>query len=205
MEWVKNPELNQEVGTPVGHDAQGAAVVVMEVKTGDILAMASYPTFDLSTFNDDYEKLTADPLKPMNPVSKHSLELSDVISYHSYAPIEKMIPQIEAIKKYNRPILMTEWLNRINHSDVREIYPLLYLENIGNYCWGFVVGKTQTHEPWEGLWAQYYENPNGVNYDFTKWQHDLFRPNLRPYDPKEIELIQEYNKRADMRWNSGKE
>ena len=65
MEWVKNPELNQEVGTHVGHDAQGAAVVVMEVKTGDILAMASYPTFDLSTFNEDYEKLSADPLKPM--------------------------------------------------------------------------------------------------------------------------------------------
>ncbi len=65
MEWIKNPELNTEVGTHVGHDAQGAAAVVMEVKTGDILAMASYPTFNLATFNEDYEKLTADSLKPM--------------------------------------------------------------------------------------------------------------------------------------------
>ena len=65
MEWVKNPELNTEVGQHVGHDAQGAAVVVMEVKTGDILALASYPTFDLSTFTQDYETLSKDPLKPM--------------------------------------------------------------------------------------------------------------------------------------------
>ena len=65
MEWVKNPELNTEVGEHVGHDAQGAAVVVMEVKTGDILAMASYPTFDLSTFTKEFENLSKDPLKPM--------------------------------------------------------------------------------------------------------------------------------------------
>ena len=65
MEWVKNPELNTEVGQHVGHDAQGAAVVVMEVKTGDILALASYPTFDLSTFTKEFDTLSKDPLKPM--------------------------------------------------------------------------------------------------------------------------------------------
>ncbi len=65
MEWITNPELNTEVGTHVGHDAEGAAVVVMEVKTGDILAMCSYPTFNLATFNQDYEQLSQDPLKPM--------------------------------------------------------------------------------------------------------------------------------------------
>ena len=65
MEWIKNPELNTEVGEHVGHDAQGAAVVVMEVKTGDILALASYPTFDLTRFTEDYAKLLEDPLKPM--------------------------------------------------------------------------------------------------------------------------------------------
>ena len=65
MQWLVDPEQNTEVGNHVGHDAQGAAVVVMEVKTGDILAMASYPTFNLATFNEDYAKLSEDPLKPM--------------------------------------------------------------------------------------------------------------------------------------------
>lgn len=135
---------------------------------------------------------------PNGAACKRALELSDVVSYHSYTPVENMVPQIEAIKKYNRPILMTEWLNRINHSDVRELYPLFYLERIGHYCWGFVVGKTQTHEPWESLWDQYAKDPT-VPYDFTKWQHDLFRPNLRPYDPKELEIIKRYNALAEKR------
>ena len=55
------------------------------------------------------------------------------------------------MKKIGRPLFCTEWLNRINHNDVKEIYPLFYLEGIACYCWGFVVGKTQTNEPWEVL------------------------------------------------------
>ena len=65
MRNLVNPEINQTVGQREGLDAEGAAVVVMEVKTGDILAMASYPTFNLETFNKDYKQLASDPLKPM--------------------------------------------------------------------------------------------------------------------------------------------
>ena len=65
MQNLTNPELNQTEGQREGLDAEGAAVVVMEVKTGDILAMASYPTFNLQTFNEDYEELSNDKLKPM--------------------------------------------------------------------------------------------------------------------------------------------
>ena len=138
--------------------------------------------------------------KPRTAPEKVALELSDIISYHSYTPYENMVPQLEALKELGRPIFITEWLNRINHSDVRELYPLFYLENISCYCWGFVVGKTQTNEPWEALWADYYNPEKNVNYDFTKWQHDLFRPNLRPYDPNELEIIKRYNKMADARF-----
>ena len=44
--------------------AQGAAVAVGNVKSGDVLALASYPTFDLSNFSAQYNALAADPLKP---------------------------------------------------------------------------------------------------------------------------------------------
>lgn len=121
-----------------------------------------------------------------------ALELSDVISFHSYMEYTKMVPQIVELKKLNRPIFMTEWLNRISFSGVRDIYPLFYIEKIACYCWGFVLGKTQTHEPWDDLWEHYNNDPT-AKYDFTKWQHDLFRPNLRPYDPEEIKLIEYYN------------
>lgn len=136
--------------------------------------------------------------KVTNEIDLLCFELSDVISYHSYTPYKYMIPMIEVLKELDRPILMTEWLNRINNSNVDDIYPLMYLENIANWCWGFVVGKTQTNEPWDSLWIQ-YENGTHPDLDFTKWQHDLFRPNLKPYNPHEIETIERYNALAKAR------
>ncbi len=76
------------------------------------------------------------------------------------------------------------------------LFPLFYLEGIGCYNWGFVAGKYQTYEPYEGTWAKYY-NGELANVDFTKWFHDLYRPNHRPYDPKEIDVIREFCTLAD--------
>ena len=126
-----------------------------------------------------------------------ALELSDVISFHSYMPYDYLIPQLKELKKLNRPIFMTEWLSRVSHNNVKELYPLFYLENIACYCWGFVLGKTQTNEPWESYWDHYYSGDPNAKYDFSKWQHDLFRPNYRPYDPEEIKIIKKYNDLAN--------
>ena len=67
IDWLQNPEdsktdKNQE---QTGRDVEGAAVVVMKVKTGEILACASYPTYNPMTYNQDYEeilKMDFDPL-----------------------------------------------------------------------------------------------------------------------------------------------
>ena len=64
MQNLVNPEINTAEGESTGLDAEGAAVIVMKVKTGEILACASYPTFDLSTMNQDWDEIMADPLKP---------------------------------------------------------------------------------------------------------------------------------------------
>lgn len=50
---------------PDGSDAEGGAVVVMNVKTGQILACASYPTYNLSTFREDYNELKETPYAPL--------------------------------------------------------------------------------------------------------------------------------------------
>ena len=92
----------------------------------------------------------------------------------------------------------TEWLARIRGCDVQDCYPFFAQERIGCTCWGFVAGKYQTYEPWESMWRQVEEGkPEAEKYDFTKWFHDLYRPSLRPYDPKEIGLIKRFNKLAD--------
>ena len=44
---------------------RGGAAAVVSVGSGEVLALASYPTYDLSTFNEDYDELVADERLPM--------------------------------------------------------------------------------------------------------------------------------------------
>lgn len=48
-----------------GADAGGGAVVATDVKTGQVLVCGSYPTYDLSTFFEDYEELVQDAYSPL--------------------------------------------------------------------------------------------------------------------------------------------
>ncbi len=47
-----------------GTDAEGGALVATDIKTGEILACASYPTFDLSRYFEEYSEVSKDPYKP---------------------------------------------------------------------------------------------------------------------------------------------
>lgn len=60
--YLKDPEQNTSGD---GSDVEGAAVVVMKVKTGEILACASYPTYDLQTYNEKYDEITQQDFDPL--------------------------------------------------------------------------------------------------------------------------------------------
>ena len=47
-----------------GRDDRGAGAAVIKVGTGEVLALASYPTFNLSTYRQDITQLNADPARP---------------------------------------------------------------------------------------------------------------------------------------------
>ena len=64
MADITNPEINTEEGENTGLDAEGAAVIVMDVATGEVLACASYPSYDLSTMHEDWDEIEANPYKP---------------------------------------------------------------------------------------------------------------------------------------------
>ena len=59
---LRNPEVNTEGD---GLDAAGAAVVAMDIKTGQVLVCGSYPTYDLSSLFDNYGDLMDADLQPL--------------------------------------------------------------------------------------------------------------------------------------------
>jgi len=46
-------------------EVEGAACVVLDVNSAEVLAAVSYPTFDLSSYGANYAENAADPLKPL--------------------------------------------------------------------------------------------------------------------------------------------
>lgn len=134
----------------------------------------------------------------ISEIEKFGLENSDIISYHNYGTYEQNIIILNWLKKFGRPIINTEWLNRCGGNSIEAHFPLFFLNKIGCYNWGFVAGKYQTYEPHNKIWDNYKKNPADFErFDFTKWFHDLYRPSLNPYNPQEIELIKKFCELAD--------
>lgn len=64
-DYILNLRENGVGSKKEGTDAEGGAVVMLDIKTGAVLASASYPTFNLSTFSKDYSELVKDKYSPM--------------------------------------------------------------------------------------------------------------------------------------------
>lgn len=108
---------------------------------------------------------------------------SDIISFHNYGNKETLQRQVNDLKKYDRPIFCTEWMNRPAHSVISDNLPIFYNEKIGCMLWGLVNGKTQTDLPWG-------HRPGDPLP--TLWQHDLYKTDFKPYNQNEIDSIKMY-------------
>lgn len=60
---VKNAE--EKEGEYDGEDANSGALTFVKADTGEVLALASNPTYNLATFSEDYEKLSKDENSPL--------------------------------------------------------------------------------------------------------------------------------------------
>lgn len=61
IDYVKS----RATGKLTGEDASAAAFTMVNVKTGQVLAMASYPTYDLTYYNENYNELAAAEVSPL--------------------------------------------------------------------------------------------------------------------------------------------
>ncbi len=64
LQGVMERALREQIIRAVDVNGAGAAIAI-DPKTGGVLATASYPTYNLTTFNDDYEDLLASKSKPL--------------------------------------------------------------------------------------------------------------------------------------------
>lgn len=108
---------------------------------------------------------------------------SDIITFHCYASKEDTEKMMRKYMALGRPVICTEWMNRVAKSTIPDILPMFKENHVGCMMWGLVNGKTQTHLCWG-------HRPEHLPYKGV-WQHDIYKGDFTPYDAKEIELIKQ--------------
>jgi hypothetical protein len=119
----------------------------------------------------------------LGPTEKIQVQLSDVVSFHNYAPPEDFEKHVRWLQQYHRPLLCTEYMARPTGSTFQAILPVAKKEHVAAINWGLVAGKTQTYYPWDS-WQKPY-----VGREPTVWFHEVFRTDGQPYRPEEAEFI----------------
>lgn len=129
-----------------------------------------------------------DPAK-LNPVELVQLAQSDVISFHSYGKPDEMADWVKHLRRYQRPLICTEYMARPAGSTFDPELGYLKEAGIGAYNWGFVAGKSNTIYPWDSWQKPYAAEP-------PVWFHDIFRADGKPYREEEVEYIRSVTGRA---------
>lgn len=118
----------------------------------------------------------------LKPIQKLQIEQSDIISFHHYSNPEDFEKRILELKRYNKPIICTEYLARTKESTFQTHLPIGKKHNIGMINWGLVDGKTQTKYPWSSKNKKLTKEPD-------IWFHEVFRGDGAPFDIEETKLI----------------
>jgi len=111
------------------------------------------------------------------------LRESDIITFHNYRWPEYFKRQVSWLKKYNRPVICTEYMARSVGSTFDTVLPIAKEERVGAINWGFVAGKTQTYLPWDS-----WEHPYVLSHP-PVWFHEVLHPDGTPYRQAEVDLI----------------
>ena len=113
------------------------------------------------------------------------LRESDIITFHNYSWPEYFKSEVAWLKKYNRPVICTEYMARSVGSTFDTVLPVAKQERVGAINWGFVAGKTQTYLPWDSWQHPYILDQPSV------WFHEVLRSDGTPYRQAEVDLIRQ--------------
>ena len=121
----------------------------------------------------------------LGELQQMQLRESDIITFHNYSWPENFQAEVGWLKKYNRPVICTEYMARSVGSTFDTILPIAKRERVGAINWGFVAGKTQTNLPWESWQHPYVLDQPPV------WFHEVLRGDGTPYRQAETDLIRQ--------------
>jgi hypothetical protein len=121
----------------------------------------------------------------LGPIEKMQIDLSDVVSFHSYDKPEEFEKKVKWLEQYHRPILCTEYMARPRGSTFQGILPVAKKYKVAAINWGFVAGKSQTYLPWDSWEKPYTDREPEV------WFHDIFNGAGAAYRPEEVQFIRE--------------
>jgi len=119
----------------------------------------------------------------LDAMEKIQIEMSDVISFHSYDKSEEFEKRIVWLQPYHRPILCTEYMARGNGSTFEGSLPIAKKYHVAALNWGLVAGKTQTYLPWDSWKRPYTDRQPAI------WFHEIFRTDGTPYLQPEADFI----------------
>lgn len=133
--------VKQSLELPDLQDARSVGVVVEDIKTGEILAMASYPTFDANLFVDgitdeEYEVYLNDPGKPLlnkaiqyaQPPGSVFKTLVDIVALENGAIDENTIFEANGTFEYKGTIFQD--INQVSWGDLNMEKGLCVSSNI---------------------------------------------------------------------------
>jgi hypothetical protein len=119
----------------------------------------------------------------LTPIQRAQTANSDVISFHNYGKPRDFGRRIRWLRSFGRPTLCTEYMARSAGSTFEGILPKARKHRVAAFCWGLVLGRTQTHLAWDAT-----EN-HKISEGSRPWFHDVLHPDGTPHSAREAEFL----------------
>jgi hypothetical protein len=119
----------------------------------------------------------------LTPIQQVQTSCSDVISFHNYEKPGQFAQRVNWLRRFNRPILCTEYMARTQGSTFEAILPHAKEQRVAAFNWGLVRGRTQTHLAWDS------KQSRGIDEGLHPWFHDVLHSDGTPYCRGEAEFL----------------
>jgi penicillin-binding protein 2 len=164
---VANARGRQDPESPKTYQATGASAVVMDPKTGEIIAMASYPTFNLNDFVGGIKEKTWKGLN--NPKNNYPLNNRAIMSELPPGSVFKVVTAMAAMEEHLYNINSTFYCSHVYTAGAFKDYP--------KYCWSTHHGVNLFQGIVHSCDIVFYEIGNnfygrqGTNTGKTLWEY----------------------------------